>query len=296
MSNHRRSMKKTIRILAVTLALSLFSAPVLADMLPIVVDLTQGDEPAYWWSTAHPQARGPVDNALFDERVQGVVSPIEAQNFSVSRVFQRPKLSVVNAQQMARMTGATSFFLGEAHASTTEVRWLDSTAAIVTIRGELYDTRSGSLLGNVEILGRGVSSTASAAITVAARSAAQDLSHFQPGRGRAKQNQDLSNVEVVIHSHDGAQSFVTLQRHFSERVADNATVHTCRASEGEVALCIYSEQQSNDALRRILLQDLERTVGDVVIDELVENGNIIHINAHTPSEHDSKSEDGRPLL
>lgn len=289
-------MRKSIRIFAVTLVLSLFSAPVLADMLPLVVDLTQSDGPTYWWSSAHPQARGPMDKALFDETIHGVVSPIAAQNFSVSRVFQRPNLSVVNAQQMARMTGATSFFLGEARATTTEVRWLDSTAAVVTIEGELYDTRSGSVLGTVEILGRGVSSTPSAAIAVAARSAAQDLSHFQPGRGRTTKNEDLSNIEVVIHSHDGAQSFMTLRRHFDERIADNGTVDTCRASEGEVALCISSEQQDNASLRRRIVHGLDRTVGDVVIDKIVESGNRIHVTAHTPSEHDLESEDGRPLL
>lgn len=284
------------RIFVAAVALSMCSAPAFADMLPLVVDHTQSDAPTYWWANARPESRGPLDHALFSEDTRGVVSPITTSDFSVSRVFQRPKLSVVNAQQMARMTGATSFFLGEARASTTEVRWLDSTAAIVTIQGDLYDTRSGTLLGNVEILGRGVSSTADGAIAVAARTAAQDLSHFQPGRGRTQKNTDATDVEVVIHSHDGAQSFVALRRHFTEVVGDKGTLHTCRASEGEVVLCVHSESAEDETLRRLLLQGVERTVSDVVIDEIVEHGNRIHIHVHTPTDRDSLGEDGRSLL
>lgn len=289
-------MRNRGHIVAAVAVLCMLSGSAFADMLPLVVDQTQDNAPTFWWESAQPQARGPLDRALFSEDTHGVVSPIDKESFSVSRVFQRPKLSVVNAQQMARMTGATSFFLGEASSSTTEVRWLDSTAAVVTIHGELYDTRSGTLLGNVEIVGRGVSSTADAAINVAARSAAQDLSHFQPGRGRAQNNAETTNIEVVIHSHDGAQSFVTLRRHFADLVADKGTLHTCRASEGEVALCVSGDGIDNDVIQRVLLQGLERTVGDVVIDEVVQNGHRIHINVHTPAERDSHGDDGRSLL
>lgn len=283
---------KTI-VTATCVAWAFHGATAAADMLPLVVDHTSQDGPVYWWSSAKPRVESPIDRALFGDTAAHIVHPEQQKNFSISRVFQRPQLSVVNAQQIAQMTGATTFFMGQAYADTTEVTWLDSTAATVTIQGDLYDTRSGSQLGNIEIVGRGVSSTPDGAIRLASQAAAHDLQHFQPSRGQRVQRE--GQLQIIVHAHDKAQTFVTLHEHFQQAVQNRAQIATCRASEGEVALCVHTQEEDAD-LRAVLLQGLQRDVEHVVIQDIREEDHRIHIYAHTPSDEEQPAERGRPLL
>lgn len=264
-----------------------------ADMLPLVVDHTSQDGPTFWWSSAKPRLENPIDRAIFNGDSANIVHPENQKNFSISRVFQRPQLSVVNAQQIAQMTGATTFFIGQAYADTTAVTWLDSTAAAVTIQGDLYDTRSGAQLGNIEIVGRGVSSTPEAAIRVASQAAASDLQHFQPSHGQ--KSQPAASFQIIVHAHDKAQTFITLQEHFQRLAQPNAEISTCRASEGEVALCVHAQNDEAN-LRATLLQGLQRTLDHIVIEDIREEDHRVHIYAHTPSSSEQPAEHGRPLL
>lgn len=271
-----------------------FSMSASADMLPMVVDYTQSETARYWWNHARPEMAGPVDRAVFSEDARGVVRPDQQDGFSISRVFQRADLSVVNAQQIARMTDATTFFLGEAHANTAHVGWLDSTAAVLTIRGELYDTRSGSLLGNVEVVGRGVSSTRDGALQLASDAAAHDLRHFQPGRARAQNTPDA--LEVVVHAHDGAHTFDVLEDHVASTLSGHAEQKTCRASEGEVALCVEADEDAVDAVRTKLLRSFQGGVEGIEISDVKEDARQIHVYAHTPRDDDAFESEGRSLL
>lgn len=268
------------RIVAMTACLLLSSAAgfAQADMLPMVVDQTRVGAPSFWWSSAQPQHHGVIDRALFDENTQGIVRPARLQNFAVSRVFQRSDISVVNAQQLARMTGSTSFFLGVANAETLSVGWLGSTSAIVTIRGALYDTRSGRTIGDVEIVGRGVSTTPDQAVQIAARSASRDLLNFQPGAGQDPSA--AAPLEVVLRVHDGASAFVRLRDHFARAIEGRGELGECRASEGEVVLCIRTMPGGDSAqLRSTLMQSLRAPFPDIILDEVREDDTRIYIRA-----------------
>lgn len=280
-------------LLGFCLAAGLGCTPAFADMLPFVVDYTRNEQPVYWWSSARPQLQSTIDQTLFSDEGNGIVRPQQKKDFSVSRIFQRAELSVLNAQQIAQLVGATTFFLGRAQADSTEVTWLDSTAAIVTIHGDLYDTRSGSLLGSIEVVGRGVSSTHDGAIRLASHAAAQDLRHFQPSSAVAKSTD--TDLQVVVHAHDKAQTFLTLSEHFSRAMQNRGEIHPCRASEGEVSLCVRSEEDEQ-LLRGVLLQGLQRELEDLVVDDIQEEDHRIHIYAHTPSDDRQPSENARPLL
>lgn len=272
---------------------SLFALPAAADMLPLVVDHTRNEGPTFWWNSARPNIQSPIDQTLFASDARGIVQIQRKKDFSISRIFQRNDLSVVNAQQIAQLTGATTFFLGKAHAETTEVTWLDSTSAIVTILGDLYDTRSGVLIGSVEIIGRGVSSTRDGAIRLASQAAAQDLRHFQPSKAFAQTAPNL--LQIVVHAHDKAQTFVTLHEHFDKAIQGRGVMAPCRASEGEVALCVRSEEDEQQ-LRGLLLQGLKRGLDNILIDEIQEEEQRIHIYARTPSPEGGSTDTPRPLL
>lgn len=270
------------------------ATPAAADMLPMVVDYTHGETPTFWWSGPNPEPQGALDRAVFTQDARGVVRPDAQEGFSISRVFQRADLSVVNAQQLARMTDASTFFLGEAHASTADVGWLDSTAAEVTIRGELYDTRSGSLLGSVEVVGRGVSSTRDGALTLASEAAAHDLRNFQPGRARSPDAPQT--LEVVIHAHDGASTFDALQEHMEQTLSGHAHARTCRASEGEVAICVDADEPDADTLRTKLQQAFNRGVDGLEITDIKEDNRQLHVYARTPRDRDDVDKEGRSFL
>lgn len=277
----------SIRRLAALSALLLFSTvshSAQADMLPMIVDQTQAGAPGYWWSTAQPRPQGVIDANLFEGRVVGIVRPDRLQNFAVSRIFQRPDISVVNAQQLAQMSGSTSFFLGVANAETVGVGWLGSTAAVVTIRGALYDTRSGATLGDVEIVGRGVSTSSEHAVQIAARSASKDLLNFRPGAARAEDAN--APLEVILRVHDRADAFVALRDHFVRALEGRGDIGECRASEGEVVLCVRAlPGQDLTELRRIILQSLRSPFPDVILEEVREDEHHVFVRARsTPME------------
>lgn len=270
--------------------LSLSASYAMADMLPMVVDQTAATQTHYWWSSSTPNANGVVSQHLFSEDVSGVVRPSRLHNFAVSRIYQRPDISVGHAQEVARMTGATSFFLGVARAETQRVGWLSSSSAIVTIQGELFDTRSGARLGEIEILGRGVSTHPQQALEIAAKSAARDLVNFQP-RGHRTGVASLSPFEVVIRTPGAADAFVRLRDHLARSIEGQGELGECRASEGEVVLCVRALPGQDAALvRASVVQSLRASFTDIVMEELREEEQRVFVHARmapaTPSHGD----------
>lgn len=249
-----------------------------ADMLPMVVDHTRPGMTHFWWSSTTPNAEGPVSRALFADDARGTIRPTQLQNFAVSRVFQREDLSTVNAQQLARMSGATSFFLGEAVAETQVVGWLASSSATVTIAGQLYDVRSGAQIGEVTIVGRAVSSNPERAIELAAASASKDLLNFQP---RGQQDADASApFELIFRTPGAADAYVQLSTHIRQALEGRGEVGECRASEGEVVLCLRALPGQDPAqLRAQVIQTLRAPLPNIIMDELRDEEHRVIVHA-----------------
>lgn len=269
------------------------SSAALADMLPMVVDHTRPGTTHYWWSTTTPNDEGPVTRALFSDDARGTIRPAQLQDFAVSRVFQREDLSTVNAQQIARMSGATSFFLGDAVAETHVVGWLASSSATVTITGQLYDVRSGAQMGEITIVGRAVSSNTERAVELAAASASRDLWNFQP---RGPQDADASApFEVIFRTPRAAEAYVQLSTHIRQVLEGRGEIGECRASEGEVVLCLRAlPGQDAEQLRAQVVQTLRAPLPNIIMEELRDEEHRVIVRARA-LEHEALPSD-RPSL
>lgn len=261
-------------------AMCAWQAPAAADMLPLVVDQTEGGRTAYWWSSSTPTYQGNVAGQLFGADVRGIVRPDRVPNFAVSRIFQRPDISVANARQLAAMSGADSFFLGVATSETHTIAWINSVAAEVKIRGGLYDTRSGALLREVELVGRGVSSSPAGAVQLASKSASVDLGNFQATAAtRADESQQL---EVFLRVSDGAEAYVNVRDALAKALQSRADIGECRASEGEVVLCVHPMPgQSAEHVQAALLTTLRAPMANVIVDDVQEEGSRLKVRARS---------------
>lgn len=264
---------------AVLFGMCAWGAVASADMLPLVVDQTGGANALYWWSTSAPRYEGAIAGQLFGPTVRGIVRPDAVPDFAVSRIFQRPDISVANARQLAMMSGANTFFLGVATSDTHVISWVDSVAAEVRIRGGLYDTRSGVLLREAQLVGRGVSNTVQGAMALAARSASADLANFQSADGLPAVNDE--QLQVLLRVDDGAEAYVKVRDALSMALQRRADISECRASEGEIVLCVHSMPgQSPEHVRATVLAALRAPIELVVIDELLEDGSRLRVRAH----------------
>lgn len=206
-----------------------------ADMLPFVVDETRGSA-FFWWSGSRSQTLSDIDSTLFGAPSHAVVPWSTVQGLTISRIFRTPTLLPSHAQQIARMAGAKTYFLGVANAQTHSSAWVESSSAEVVIRGALYDTLSGALIREAELVGHGVSGAEEGAIRLASRAAAKALTTFRPGAGAVPSVDSL--ISVAIRSSGGASPYVALRDNIARDLVNIADVMECRASEGEVVVCI----------------------------------------------------------
>lgn len=207
-----------------------------ADMLPFVVDETRGGA-IFWWSGNRSQALSEIDATLFSAPSHAIVPWASVQGLTISRIFQTPGLMPSHAQQIARMAGAKTYFLGVANAQSHSSTWVESSAAEVVIRGALYDTLSGSMIREAELVGHGVSGAEDGAIRLASRAAAKALTTFRPGAASSPSAD--TQIRVAIRSSGGASPYVALRDHIARDLLNIADVMECRASEGEVVLCVH---------------------------------------------------------
>lgn len=249
------------------LSSTMLAASAQADILPFVLDETGDGNIYYWWSTSTPQIQGEMDKALFSNDVSGIVSPVQRADLNISRVFQRPELSTSNAKQIATMAGASVFFMGRAQKSSTQVAWLSSTAVTVTIRGTLYDTRSASVIDDVELQGYGVGATDVQALRVAMRSAARHLARFQPRTdgGQRVEGESLT-LEIVVQAPSTSDVLENVRVKVENYVKQIGNLSVCRISDGEIALCVHEATQTPlDA--QTIARELHRELPDFDIEK-----------------------------
>lgn len=225
-------------IVLLTFAFSSAAIPgAYAQVLPLVVDATQPDGDAAWWTRVDSPLAGPCVSPLLD--LEPALDPrVTEPATAVSRVLQRTELSADNARALAALYPAPTLLLGRMDViAASRVAWGGRQRAVVSLDAVWIDTQSGATILDISLQAAGFGDAPEDAVRAACAAVARSADFTL--RTSVSTPATVPVADVVVRIDGPADAYVRFRTALREAVGGE--VQETWATEGAVGLRVVSD-------------------------------------------------------